>query len=108
MEMTPIPFPLRAHGKPVRSGFSRSIAIARGGFEAFWRALVSRARRRPKSLVLVESSALGDRRFVTVVQFEQQRFLIGSSPSSVTLLARLPDERAIPGDGAPAADGESQ
>jgi flagellar biogenesis protein FliO len=30
-----------------------------------------------------------------VIQFEEQRFLIGSSPASVTLLSRLPD--ASPG-----------
>jgi hypothetical protein len=26
-----------------------------------------------------------------VIQFERRRFLIGSSPSSITLLSRLPD-----------------
>ena len=45
----------------------------------------------PKFLLVSETSALGDRRFVAVVQFERQRFLIGSSPFSVTLLARLSD-----------------
>ena len=114
MEITPIPFPLHAVGnpasrRPAHSGLSRSLAIARGGIEAFWRALVVHARRRPKLLVLVESSPLGDRRFVSVVQFEQQRFLVGSSPSSVTLLARLPDACAISDEvAASAAGGESQ
>ena len=61
-----------------------------------WKALIVRARRIPKSLVVQETAALGDRRFVLVVQFEQQRFLIGTSPSSVTLLAPLPDaERTL-------------
>ncbi|MFZ3342194.1 MAG: flagellar biosynthetic protein FliO [Terriglobales bacterium] len=85
------------------------MAVVRRGIEVFWRALVARARRRPKSLVLVESSALGDRRFVSVVQFERQRFLIGSSPSAVTLLARLPNAGDMPCDGgASAAHEESQ
>ncbi len=39
-----------------------------------------------------ETAALGNRRFVSVIQFESQRFLIGSSPTSVTLLAQLPDQ----------------
>ena len=109
MDIRPIQFPLRASGELARGGFSGLISVARGSVEALWRALVSRARRRPKSLVLVESSALGDRRLVSVVQFERQRFLVGSSPSSVTLLARLPSADAIPGDGdAAAAGGESQ
>jgi flagellar biogenesis protein FliO len=58
---------------------------------AVWRWLV-RARSRRKTLSVRETTALGDRRFVSVVQFERQRFLIGSSPSSVSLLSHLPDE----------------
>ena len=59
-----------------------------------WRSLACRIRvRRPrKQLSVSETAALGDRRFVSVIQFERRRFLIGSSPSSVTLLSRLPDE----------------
>ena len=60
----------------------------------FWRRLRARGRRRRKSLAVVESTALGERRFVSVVEFEGQRFLIGSSPSAVTLLARLRDAGA--------------
>jgi len=57
-----------------------------------WRSLVRRAGSRRKTLSVRETAALGDRRFVSVIQFERQRFLIGSSPSSVTLLSQLPDE----------------
>ena len=70
---------------------AKTLGRVRRVFGSFWRGLVTRARRAPKTLVLLESSALGDRRFAAVVQFERQRFLIGSSPSSVSLLARLPD-----------------
>jgi Flagellar biosynthesis protein, FliO len=52
--------------------------------QAIWQ-----GRRAPKSLTVLETTSLGDRRFVSVIQFERQRFLIGSSPSSVTLLAQL-------------------
>jgi hypothetical protein len=58
------------------------------------RSLISRARGPRKALRVRESAALGDRRFISIIQFERQRFLIGSSPGSVTLLARLPDESA--------------
>ena len=107
MEITPLPLILVAPRNTAQSAFSRAFTVACGRFEIFWRAL--RSRRRQRSLVIVESSPLGDRRFVTVVQFERQRFLIGSSPSTVTLLARLPN--ACPGarDGrAPGCDGGSQ
>src|SRR5271163_3797750 len=56
-----------------------------------WRSLVNHTRRQRKTLSVSESAALGDRRFVSVIQFERQRFLIGSSPSSISLLALLPD-----------------
>ena len=59
---------------------------------AIWRSLVRRARNKRKTLAVRETAALGDRRFVSVIQFEGRRFLIGSSPSSVTLLSQLPDE----------------
>jgi hypothetical protein len=63
--------------------FSRSL---------LWKSLISRAGRKHKTLAVRETAALGDRRFVSVIQFECQRFLIGSSPSAITLLAQLPDE----------------
>ena len=77
------------------STFSRCVtqlfAALRRARHLLWRALVHRARRTPKSLRVAETAALGDRRFVAVVEFERQRFLIGTSPSAVTLLASLPD-----------------
>ena len=69
-------------------------ALAAARLRAFWRSVVSRAGTKRKPLAVRETAALGDRRFVSVIQFERQRFLIGSSPSSVTLLAQLPDESA--------------
>jgi hypothetical protein len=78
---------------------------------AFWDSLVGRVRTCGKwlsrtqaqrnPLRVCETAALGDRRFVSVIQFERQRFLIGSSPSSITLLSALPDEPSR-GDPAPA------
>jgi hypothetical protein len=61
---------------------------------SLWKSLLCRVavKRKPKSLSVRETASLGDRRFVSVVQFERQRFLIGSSPSSITLLSHLPDE----------------
>ncbi|MGA9643591.1 MAG: flagellar biosynthetic protein FliO [Terriglobales bacterium] len=107
MEIRPLPLILKTPRKP-GNRFAPLLAGIHKKLQTIYRALVRRTLRRPKSLVLVESSALGDRRFVTVVEFEGQRFLIGSSPSSVSLLARLPD--AAPGSGAAIAaiDGEER
>jgi hypothetical protein len=65
--------------------------------KALWRAVICRAgiRRQSRLLAVRETAALGDRRFVSVIQFGRQRFLIGASPSSVTLLAQLPDESVV-------------
>ena len=70
--------------------FARATARLR----AFGRSLIAGARSKRKALAVRETTAIGDRRFVSVIQFERRRFLIGSSPSSITLLARLPDESA--------------
>lgn len=70
---------------------TRPSALAAQRLKVWWRFMVSRAAPRRKSLSVRETAALGDRRFVCVIQFESQRFLIGSSPSAVTLLAQLPD-----------------
>jgi flagellar biogenesis protein FliO len=79
----------------------RFLALAAARLKVFWRSviwrslsLVRRAGSKRKTLAVRETAALGDRRFVSVIQFERQRFLIGSSPSSVTMLAQLPDESA--------------
>jgi flagellar biogenesis protein FliO len=85
-----------AHAQPSPALFFR-LAVAR--LKVCWRSVVERvlscrAGSRHKALAVRETAALGDRRFVSVIQFERQRFLIGSSPSSVTLLAQLPDESA--------------
>lgn len=60
-------------------------------FIAMWKRVLRLSRRAPKRLRLCESLALGERRFVAVVEFEQARFLLGGTPSSLVLLSRLQD-----------------
>ena|SRR5271157_4113040 len=55
-------------------------------------------RKTPRRLRLCESLALGEKRFVAVIEFETQRFLVGGGAASVNLLARLgesPDFSAL-------------
>src|SRR6202521_6438640 len=79
--------------------FTRTSKLAAARLKCFWRSaiwtsLIRRAGNKRKTLSVCETAALGYRRFISVIQFERQRFLIGSSPSSVTLLSQLPDESA--------------
>ncbi len=57
----------------------------------FFSRFCRRATSRTKSprLRVCESLSLGEKRFVAVVQFETQQFLIGGGAASVNLLARL-------------------
>jgi flagellar biogenesis protein FliO len=43
-----------------------------------------------RQLRLSETLALGERRFVAVIEFEQQKFLIGGTGNSVAMLSPLP------------------
>ena len=78
----------------VRRSWVRRSWVGRSWVGRSWvgRSWVCRAGSKRKELSVRETAALGDRRFVSVIQFERQRFLIASSPSSVTLLAQLSDE----------------
>jgi flagellar biogenesis protein FliO len=44
-----------------------------------------------RQLYLRETLALGERRFIAVVEFEQQKFLIAGTGSSVAMLTALPE-----------------
>lgn len=67
-----------------------------------WQRLFFIGPRRTKSLRLAETLPLGERRFVAVIEFEQMRFLIGGTPSSLSLLAQLDAkaEAITPGEAA--------
>jgi Flagellar biosynthesis protein, FliO len=55
----------------------------------WWQRLLRLGRRPMRRLRLCESLALGERRFVAVIEFEQSRFLVGGTSTSLVLLARL-------------------
>ena len=98
MELTRSPIRTRTRpGPALVDALARTITLAAARLKvawrsARWRSWVCRAGSKRKALSVRETAALGDRRFVCVIQFERQRFLIASSPSSVTLLAQLPDD----------------
>jgi len=53
-------------------------------------------RRSARRLRLSETLSLGEKRFLAVVQFQQQEFLVGGTGNSIALLARLDSSRATP------------
>lgn len=73
------------------------IGIFLGGVWLFrnWQTLVRNQGRRPK-LNIVETRSLGGRQALYVVGYEQERFLLASSPSGVSLLSHLPDAADAP------------
>ena len=50
------------------------------------------ASHRERKMRLCETLSLGERRFLALVLVEQQKFLVGGSGSSITLLAQFPSE----------------
>jgi flagellar biogenesis protein FliO len=66
---------------------------------AFWERILRLGRHVPRRLRLCESLPLGERRFVAVIEFDDARFLVGGTASSLVLLASL--------DGAGVANGDS-
>lgn len=67
----------------------------------WWQAALHLGQRAPRSLRVAESLPLGERRFVAVIEFEKERFLLGGTTSSLVLLARLDDpaqrDKPMPG-----------
>jgi flagellar biogenesis protein FliO len=54
-----------------------------------------KAQQAHKNLRVCESVSLGEKRFVAVVQVDEERFLIGGSSSSVALLTRLQETKTF-------------
>lgn len=77
------------------------IGIFFGGVWVFknWQRLALQRGRAPKLNVL-ETRSLGGRHSIFVVGYEQERFLIASSPAGVSLLSHLP---GVPADAEPAS-----
>ena len=54
-----------------------------------------RTQRKPKTMRLCETISLGEKRFLAIVQVDEERILIGGSASTVTLLTRIPDKETF-------------
>jgi len=54
-----------------------------------------KSQRNAKAMRLCETISLGDKRFLAIVQVDEERILIGGSASTVSLLTRLPEAKAF-------------
>jgi flagellar biogenesis protein FliO len=98
-ETSPIAAPLVAPSLPnvgvsflrVMGALALVIGIFLGGVWLFknWQRLAIQRGRAPK-LNILESRSLGGRHAIFVVGYEQERYLISSSPGGVNLLSHLP------------------
>jgi len=88
---------------PTNHGRNREESAWVGALQEAWRwagrALKPRKVRR---LRVRESLSLGDRRFVAVIEFDGQEFLVGGGGTSLALLARLQEGKVIPEPPTPA------
>ncbi len=55
----------------------------------------ARAQQARKNLRVCETVSLGEKRFVAVVQVDEERFLIGGSSGAVSLLTRLHEAKSF-------------
>jgi flagellar biogenesis protein FliO len=77
----------RSTGRPFESAAGRILTSIAHTHKNLPREIVGR--RREKRLRLRETLSLGEKRFLAVVQFDQQEFLVGGTGSSLALLARV-------------------
>ena len=77
--------------KPTRLAPGAMWARAR----ALWKRVASLGQSAPRRLRVSETVALGERRFVAIVEFERSRFLLGGTSSSLVLLANLGNESGL-------------
>jgi flagellar biogenesis protein FliO len=79
---------------PVARAFTRVTGRVVHWLKLLWHSGLRRAATKRRTLAVCESAPLGDRRFVSVIQFEHRRFLIASSPTSINLISQLSDDPA--------------
>jgi flagellar biogenesis protein FliO len=78
-----------------------SASVLRMRVTGVWERVLRLSRRTPRRLRLCENLPLGERRFVAVIEFDQERFLVGGTPSSLVLLSRLAGGEPTQNEGEP-------
>jgi flagellar biogenesis protein FliO len=69
--------------------------LARAWSAVRWIMQRAQAQQARKNLRVCETVSLGEKRFVAVVQVDEERFLIGGSSGAVSLLTRLQEAKSF-------------
>src|SRR5436309_2847270 len=86
--------PVEAGSRSLQNlGDWRHVLLARMWSALIWIKKRIRVQQARRNLRVSENISLGDKRFVAVVQVDGERFLIGGSSTSVSLLTRLQQEK---------------
>jgi hypothetical protein len=72
--------------------FEQGLATLRRAWK--WMHERSKLQRKSRKLRVCESAQLGDKKFVALIQADGQRFLIGGTSTSISLLAALPSRKS--------------
>ena len=91
----PLPRTAQPRRKTAQEALRKALRALRKTVAALWKQWQSkaRARQRSRKLRVCETTQLGDKRFVALIQADGQRFLIGGTSNSITLLATLPGKQ---------------
>jgi flagellar biogenesis protein FliO len=80
-------------GTQVMQSTKWAVTTKRDYLARIWQWLTALGRSHPsRQLRLQETLALGERRFLAVIEFERQKFLIAGTGNSVAMLTPLPTE----------------
>jgi flagellar biogenesis protein FliO len=91
--------PLTAESRPLTGGRDWSQTLLSRAWSGLkWIMQRATAQQVRKNLRICETLSFGEKRFVAVVQVDEERFLIGGSSSSVSLLTRLPEAKTFAPD----------
>jgi hypothetical protein len=85
--------------EPIAPAPIRLLLLVEHGLAALRRTWIwiserSKVRRRVRKLRVCETAQLGDKKFIALVQADGQRFLIGGTSGSISLLATLPSRKS--------------
>jgi flagellar biogenesis protein FliO len=83
-------------GNPTSPGSTGLDTTWTAAFKEVWgRARRALGPRKARRLRVRETLSLGDKRFLAVIEFDRQEFLVGGSGNSLALLARLHEGMVI-------------
>jgi flagellar biogenesis protein FliO len=87
-------------------GIGLVVSLILGGYFVFRRFAPQCIARRPaeRTLRVIESVSMGDKRALAIVQVGSKQFLVASTPGQIALLTALPDAGSAPAGEAPRAE----